>query len=125
MRGRGGVPLRRVIVEAAERCQIGVGERRRAVSDGNVGHVEAFRMAKVRMSILGSPGPRSRDRYARSRYTLNCEERQRSRFGLFEGPGLPFLQVFVRNAKRCYAFVVPEEELCARDVSSAMSQLRE
>ncbi|MBU4215520.1 MAG: hypothetical protein KJ792_12790, partial [Actinobacteria bacterium] len=90
-----------------------------------VGHVEALRMARVGTSILGRPGPRSRDGHARSRNFLNCQERQEPRFGLFEGPSLPILQVFVRNTKRCYAFVVAEEDLCAKAVSSATSQLRE
>ena len=62
------------LVEAAESRQIGAGERARAVTDGHVRHVEVFQMASMKTPILGRPRPLSRDRHARFRYSLNCEE---------------------------------------------------
>jgi len=67
------------LVESAEGGQISAGETR---ADGNVGHVEVFRMGSVRTSILGRPrplpGPRRADHGCPGRrhtpYTLNCEE---------------------------------------------------
>jgi hypothetical protein len=55
------------LIEPAERAQV-------RASEGSVIHVEVFRMGSVRTSILGRPRRLSRDRRARPRYTLSCEE---------------------------------------------------
>jgi hypothetical protein len=62
------------LVESAEGGQVRAGERVLALADGSVGHVEVFQVERVGAFILGRPRRLSRDRRARARYTLNCEE---------------------------------------------------
>jgi hypothetical protein len=59
--------LQAELVQVSERGQVGAFE-------GNVKHVEVFRMGSVRTSILGRPRPLPGHRRAAARYTLNCEQ---------------------------------------------------